>query len=63
MGLNNADIVKVEDDSQVWKGDKNLQTYENEFEKQLLARVRIHIFRLNCEYRVRMSTHKSQLVG
>lgn len=23
MGLNNADIVKIEDDSQVWKGDKN----------------------------------------
>lgn len=44
MGLNNADIVKVEDDSQVWKGDKNLQVYETEFEKQLLQRVCTTIF-------------------
>lgn len=39
MGLNNADIVKIEDDSQVWKGDKNPQTYEHEFEKFLLQKV------------------------
>lgn len=38
MGLNNADIVKVEDDAQIWKGDKNLQVYETEFEKHLLQR-------------------------
>lgn len=31
VGFNNADIVK-EEDNFVWRGDKNLQIYENEFE-------------------------------
>ena len=38
MGLNNADIVKEEDDY-VWRGDKNLAIYENEFEKFLIPQV------------------------
>jgi hypothetical protein len=32
MGFQNADIVK-QDDDYVWKGDKNLAIYENDFEK------------------------------
>ncbi len=38
MGFINADIIKLDDDY-VWKGDKNLQIYENSFEKQLIQRV------------------------
>jgi hypothetical protein len=37
MGFINADIIK-QDDDYVWKGDKNLQIYENSFEKQLIAK-------------------------
>jgi hypothetical protein len=36
MGFINADIIKLDDDY-VWKGDKNLLIYENQFEKPLLA--------------------------
>jgi hypothetical protein len=32
MGYINADIIKS-DDEYVWKGDKNLTIYENQFEK------------------------------
>lgn len=38
MGFINADIIK-QDNDYIWKGDKNLQIYENNFEKYLLQRV------------------------
>ena len=38
MGFNNANIEK-EEDEYVWRGDKNLQIYESEFEKYLIPRV------------------------
>ena len=39
MGIINADIAKNDNDLGFqWKGDKNLNTYENMFEKPLLAR-------------------------
>ena len=53
MGFNNADIVKEEDDY-VWRGDKNLQTYESEFEKHLIPKV--NIFFLKKYYRVQQNT-------
>jgi hypothetical protein len=34
----NADVIKLDDDY-VWRGDKNLMTYDNHFEKFLLTRV------------------------
>lgn len=37
MGFITADIVKVDDDY-VWKGEKNLSVYENQFETYLIAR-------------------------
>lgn len=37
MGFINADIIK-QDDDYVWKGDKNLVIYENDFEKYLISR-------------------------
>jgi len=36
MGFNNADIVKEESDEYVWRGDRNIQIYENEFERYLI---------------------------
>ena len=38
MGFINAEIIKIDDDY-VWKGDRNLMTYEKEFEVHLIARV------------------------
>lgn len=37
MGFHNADIIK-EDDDYVWRGDKNLHIYENEFEKFFISK-------------------------
>ena len=38
MGFINADIIKLDDDY-VWKGDKNLLIYEQNFEKFLIIKV------------------------
>jgi hypothetical protein len=43
VGFINADVIKLDDDY-VWRGDKNLMTYDNSFEKFLLQRViNLHI--------------------
>jgi len=42
LGLNNAEIVKEEDDL-VWKGDRNLQSYIKHFETPLLAHVTLKL--------------------
>lgn len=38
MGFITADIVKIDDDY-VWKGEKNLQIYEKQFEEYLIQKV------------------------
>lgn len=54
-GFKNADIIKLGDDY-VWKGDKNLEIYEKNFEKPLIDKSReeyqqkstLWMSRLNC---------------
>ena len=43
MGFNNVDILKEEDEF-IWRGDKNLHIYENEFERYLIESVFLDIF-------------------
>lgn len=46
MGFITSDIVK-QDDDYVWKGEKNLNIYETQFEAFLIARVCLHIDQIN----------------
>ena len=46
MGFITADIVK-QDDDYVWKGEKNLNIYETQFEAHLISRVCLHIDQIN----------------
>lgn len=53
MGFNNANIEK-EEDEYVWRGDKNLQIYESEFEKYLIPKVSFIFLKFN--YSLKRST-------
>ena len=60
MGFNNVDILKEEDEF-IWRGDKNLHIYENEFEKYLIDSVFLDIFLFY--YRVVKNTKRNAFNG
>ena len=60
MGFNNVDILKEEDEF-IWRGDKNLHIYENEFERYLIESVILDIFLFY--YRVVKNTKRNVFNG
>ena len=60
MGFNNVDIMKEEDEF-IWRGDKNLHIYENEFERYLIESVFLDIFLFY--YRVVKNTKRNAFIG
>ena len=60
MGFNNVDILKEEDEF-IWRGDKNLHIYENEFERYLIESVILDIFLFY--YRVVKNTKRNACNG